>query len=114
MISNSSWMLADSFIRMFVGLVLGTLIARYLGPSGYGSLRYAIAFVSVFSVFATLGLDGVVVSALSVRPAERWEILGSAFVLNLAGGRLAYGLVLASIASKAPHSNSTNGRARVR
>lgn len=99
-------MLADSFIRMFVGLVLGTLIARYLGPSGYGSLRYAIAFVSVFSVFATLGLDGVVVRALSVRPAERWEILGSAFVLKLAGGMLAYGLVLASIAFKAPTSKA--------
>ncbi|MGH8029828.1 MAG: hypothetical protein ACREO3_07835, partial [Arenimonas sp.] len=44
-ISNSGWMLADSVLRMFVGLVLGTLIARHLGPADYGSLRYAVAFV---------------------------------------------------------------------
>jgi PST family polysaccharide transporter len=105
MITNSGWMLADNFFRMFVGLLLGTLIARYLGPSGYGSLRYATAFVSVFSVLATLGLDGVVVRALSLRPADKGVILGSTFAIKLVGGLLAYGLVLAVVAGKASPSN---------
>lgn len=95
-ISNSGWLLTDTFFRMLVGLVLGTLIARYLGPGPYGSLRYAVAFVALFSMFATLGLDGVVVRELSVHPERRAAILGSTFVVKLAGGLMACGMVLAA------------------
>jgi PST family polysaccharide transporter len=100
-ISNSGWLLADTFFRMLVGLVLGTLIARYLGPGLYGSLRYATAFVALFSMFAALGLDGVVVRELSVHPEQKGAILGSAFVVKLVGGLIACGMVLATIAVSA-------------
>lgn len=98
-ISNSGWLLADTIFRMLIGLVLGTLIVRYLGPTDYGSLRYAMAFVALFSVFATLGLDGVVVRELSVFPERKAALMGTTFVIKLAGGITACGLALVAIAA---------------
>lgn len=101
MISNSGWLFADTFFRMIVGLVLGTLIARYLGPGAYGSLRYAVAFVAVFSMFSALGLEGVVVRELAVDPARKGVILGTAFGIRVVGGLLACALALVAIGATA-------------
>lgn len=96
-IGNSGWLLADRFVRMGIGLTIGIWIARYLGPNDYGVLGYAIAFVSLFTTFATLGLDSLVVRDLAVDTARKSEILGSALVIKIGGGVLAYALVLVAI-----------------
>ena len=54
---NTGWLFAEKVLRMAVGLFVGVWVARYLGPSLYGLLNYAGAFVGLFSAFATLGLE---------------------------------------------------------
>ena len=49
---------------MFVGLFVGVWVTRYLGPEQFGLLIYSQSFVFLFTTFATLGLDGIVVSQL--------------------------------------------------
>lgn len=93
MLSNSGWLLADRVFRALVGLTVGVWIARYLGPARFGLYSYAIAFVSLFSSIATLGLDRVVVRDLTRATAGHDEILGTAFGLKLVGGGFA--LILA-------------------
>ena len=39
-ISNTSWMMAQQIYSMILSLVVGSLSARYLGPSNYGLLSY--------------------------------------------------------------------------
>jgi O-antigen/teichoic acid export membrane protein len=82
---------------MGVGLFVGVWVARYLGPEQFGILSYAIAFVSLFSAVASLGLDGIVVRDLVRDPSAKDEILGTAFALKLLGGALTLLAVLVSI-----------------
>src|SRR4030067_1703380 len=83
-------------LRMGVGLFVGVWLARFLGPERFGLWNFTIAFVSLFSAIAALGLDGIVVRDLVRDPSSKDEILGTAFVLKLLGGSLTLFLVLAS------------------
>jgi len=88
MLGNTSWLFADKILRMGVGLLVGVWVARYLGPEKFGVMSYAGAFVTLFTVFAGLGLDGIVVRELVRNPADSEEILGTAFLLKLLSGVL--------------------------
>jgi O-antigen/teichoic acid export membrane protein len=96
-ISNTGWLFFDNILRMVVGLLVGVWIARYLGPDQYGQLSYAIAFAALFSSLATLGLDSIVIRNIVREPSLANEVLGTTFVLRLAGGASAFGLAIATI-----------------
>ena len=83
--ANSIWLFAEKAVRIVIGLVVGVYVARQLGPTKYGLLNYAIAFVGIFSVIAGLGLDSIVVRELVKYPEKRNQLLGSSFVMKLAG-----------------------------
>lgn len=87
-VSNTGWLLSDKMLRMAVGFLVGVWIARYLGPSQFGILNYAVAFVAMFSSLATLGLEGIVIRDLVHEPSRKDAILGTAFLLKGAGGLL--------------------------
>lgn len=91
--TNTSWMMAEKITRMAVVLFIGILVARYLGPSKFGLLSYAISFVGLFSVLATLGLEGIVVRNLVQNIKEKERLLGTAFILKLVGGVMLFGVV---------------------
>lgn len=96
-IGNISWLFADRILRMGVALFVGVWLARYLGPDQFGLYNYAIAFVTLLSVFATLGLDRIVVRDLVREPSAQEEILGTTFVVKLIGGFMTFGLTLALV-----------------
>jgi PST family polysaccharide transporter len=106
-IGNTAWLAADRVVRMGVGLVVGVWIARYLGPGQYGLWNFALAFAALFGVFATLGLDGIVVRELVRDPERRNTILGSAFALKLGGALFAFTLVIAAISVMRPNEPLT-------
>ena len=83
--ANTSWLFAEKAVRMGIGFVVGIYVARQLGPAQYGLLNYAIAFVAIFSVIASLGLDQIVVRELVKHPEKRNNLLGSTFIMKLAG-----------------------------
>jgi O-antigen/teichoic acid export membrane protein len=83
---NTSWLFAEKVFRMGIGLIVGVWVARYLGPSQFGALNYALAFATLFSVLATLGLNTIVVRDLVRTPAEKDAIMGTTFGLKLCGG----------------------------
>lgn len=79
---------------MVVSLFVGVWVARYLGPEQFGLLSYVQAYVGLFIVFSTLGLDGIVVRELVKNENDRDELLGSAFVLKLCGSLILIFLTL--------------------
>jgi polysaccharide transporter, PST family len=85
-ITNTGWLFADRILRMGVGLIVGVWVARYLGVHQYGLFNYATAFVALFSSFATLGLDNVVVRDIVHDLSHKEKILGTSFWLKLFGG----------------------------
>lgn len=91
--ANTSWMFAEQILRMVAALVVGIWVARYLGPEQFGVFSYAIAFASIFSSIAKLGLDGIVVRDLVREPDQRDLYLGTAFWLKLGGALVMLGAV---------------------
>ncbi|HEY3429119.1 MAG TPA: flippase, partial [Cyclobacteriaceae bacterium] len=82
---NVSWLVLEKGFTLLVGLVVGIYVARYLEPERFGLLNYAISFVSIFSAFSTLGMDQIIVRELAKQPEKQSDLLGTGFMLKLAG-----------------------------
>jgi len=91
--ANISWMFGEQMLRMVAGLLVGVWVARYLGPEQFGVFSYAIAFASLFSIIAKLGLDSIVVRGLVQEPTLRNAYMGTAFWLKLFGAFLMIAIV---------------------
>ena len=107
-ISNIGWLFADRVLRMGVGLIVTAWVARYLGPQQFGLFNYASAFVSLFGVLATLGLDQIVVRDMVREPSCKNETLGTAFVLKLLGGILTVAVTTGTIFLLRPDDQLTH------
>jgi O-antigen/teichoic acid export membrane protein len=81
---NTSWMMAESVVRILVSLIVGIYVARYLGPERFGILSYALSFIALFSAVATLGLNQIVIRKLVNNEETKNHILGTAFFLKIA------------------------------
>lgn len=94
---NTSWLVGEKIFRMTISLFVGVWVARYLGPEQFGMLSYAQSVVLLFSVFSSLGLDGIVVRELVKEGSKRNQLLGTAFALKLFGALFALILIILSI-----------------
>lgn len=81
-IGNSGWMIGQQLYNMILQLVVGSLSARYLGPSNYGLINYGASIISFFSIICRLGLDSVIINEMIKRPEKRGSYLGSALVMR--------------------------------
>ncbi len=88
-LSNTSWLSMSTILRLGLGLLVGLWVARYLGPSRFGQLNYAIALTSLFAALASLGSNSIVIRELVKSPEQRDVLLGSAMALRLIGATLA-------------------------
>ncbi len=106
-IKNTLWLFSDKIFKGLIGLIIGALIARYLGPTRYGTLNYAISFVSLIYVFGTLGLDNIVIREIVHDPKRKDLLLGTAFNLSLIGGLIVFLVSLLVICLIKPHDKLT-------
>lgn len=67
---------------MGINLVIGLLTARYLGPSRFGLIGYAAAYIGFFSSFCTLGLNSILVKEIIDNSDKEGEILGTSLFLR--------------------------------
>lgn len=96
-LANAGWLLADRLLRMGVGVVLTALTARHLGPEYFGTLSFALAFVGLFTVVSTLGLDGLLLRDLVRQPERRGPMVGTALAIRLVGAGVATCGALATV-----------------
>ena len=82
-IGNSGWMIGQQLYNMLLQLVVGSLSARYLGPSNYGLINYGASIIAFFSIICRLGLDSVIINEMIKQPEKRGGFLGSALVMRL-------------------------------
>lgn len=87
-VNNSIWMLAEKASRIISGILVGVLVARFLGKEQFGIISYALSVLSIFTVFSTLGLDGIVVRELITEKKKKYEIIGTTFWLRFIGSFL--------------------------
>jgi O-antigen/teichoic acid export membrane protein len=91
-LTNSVWLLIGRGYQMFIALLVGVWVARYLGPKEYGLLSYCMSFVGLFSFLSILGLDSIIIKEISARRFDPAEVMGTALTLKLMGGGIAIAL----------------------
>jgi O-antigen/teichoic acid export membrane protein len=88
-------MFAEQMLRMVAGLLVGIWVARYLGPTKFGIFSYVIAFTSLFSGIAKLGMDSILVRELVNQPDYQVKYIGTAFWLKIVGALIVLALTAA-------------------
>lgn len=83
---NTSWIAIAKIISLIVSFLTITIIAKYLGPENFGKLSYAQNFVALFSAFASIGIDQILLRELVANKDKEKELLGTAFILKLCFG----------------------------
>ena len=95
--ANTTWAITEKFIRIGLSFIVGIYVARFLGPSKLGILSYALSFVSLFKFFTDLGLERVIVRSLVTKLDSDRTLMGSAFILKLAGAFTLVFLVIITV-----------------
>ncbi|MGH2962360.1 MAG: flippase [Solirubrobacterales bacterium] len=89
------------FVARGLNLALGVLavvvLARALGPSGFGVWTTALAFVGVFGILADFGLARIATQRMSAEPEKESDWLGALFGTVTAASVLALAVTVAGI-----------------
>lgn len=79
-VKNASWIIVCSILQSLMSLVIGTISARYLGPSNYGLISYASSIVTFIVPVVQLGMRNTLVQELVLTPEKEGKILGTTLV----------------------------------
>lgn len=82
-LSNVSWLISGSVIRLVISLIVSILTARFLGPSNYGKISYIASFCSFFTSLCTLGINSIIVKELIDHKDRQGEVLGSTLAMRM-------------------------------
>lgn len=94
---NSGWLICEQMLRMLFGFFIGAWVARYLGPDEFGVLTFLQAFISLFTIIGTLGLNRIVVRELVVvqdNAQQSLSLLTTAFFLRITAAVVLFALCL--------------------
>lgn len=95
--ANLFWAMTGKIVNMAGVLLVGILVARYLGPSQYGLMNYVISYVSLFTIISNFGLDNIEIRELSRTPERKEYILGTCFRIRMFFSTFALILVILSL-----------------
>ncbi len=82
-VKNASWIIICRVIQAVLALIISMMTARYLGPSNYGLLNYAMSVVSFVIPVMKLGITNILVREFVDEPEKEGEILGTSTILSL-------------------------------
>lgn len=105
--SNFSWLFFDKLVRMGFGLVVGSWVARYLGPNQFGQFNYVISYVWLFSAIAEAGVVPIVVRNIVRNPEGSFVTLSSGFLIQIVGSCLSVIFISLSLILFDNQENST-------
>lgn len=81
-VKNAGYLIVGKVVQMMFGLIVGLLTARYLGPSNYGLINYANAYIGFFTALCTLGINNVLVKEFVDHPGEEGKVIGTTLGLR--------------------------------
>lgn len=87
-ITNSAWIISEKLFRLAIGIIMLSLVARYLGVNDFGILNYSLSIFYLVSVISKLGLDDIVVREIVNNPDDENKCISTVFYLKLFGGFL--------------------------
>jgi O-antigen/teichoic acid export membrane protein len=91
---NTGILAVSGLLVRGMGMGMMVLLARSLGPEGYGTYQRAEAFVYLFSILGTLGLDMILTREVARKSPRTPEFLRGVMTLKLLMGPLCMALIL--------------------
>lgn len=79
---NLLWSVVGKIVSLLGGLLVGIIVARYLGPRQYGLMNYVISYVMLFQTFAVFGLDTIEIREEARKDVPYQTIIGTAFAIK--------------------------------
>ncbi|MDO8480363.1 MAG: flippase [Nanoarchaeota archaeon] len=89
---NAGLLFASEMVNKGISFLLLILIARRLGELGYGQYAYAFAFISLFIVLSSFGLDTFLLKEMARKKEQTLKLLGNALGLKLCATLASYGI----------------------
>lgn len=89
-IFNVIWAVTSKLLSGLKLVIVGVIVARYLGPEIFGSYSYCISFVTLLSVLAEFRFHNIIIREISENKIKSEKILGSAFYNCLFFSSLGY------------------------
>lgn len=79
---NAGWLIGGRIAQMAISFIVSVLTARYLGPSNYGLINYASAYIAFFNSFCTLGINSLLVKEFVDSPDGAGTTIGTTLGLR--------------------------------
>lgn len=93
---NIIYLAFDKLIRLGLGLIVFTMIARYFGPEKFGLINYSFSIVYIFCAISTLGMQGIIVRDL-VDSRSVGLIIGTGFVVRFFSAIVLYPISILTV-----------------
>ena len=79
---NAGWLIGGRIAQMAISFFVGVLTARYLGPSNFGAISYAQAYIAFFTAFCNLGINAVIIKDFVDNPDDEGKAIGTTILLR--------------------------------
>lgn len=94
---NTSLLLVSQIISYVLSFFSVAYLARYLGAAGFGTLSFAIAFTTLFSILADLGLQPLIVREVARDKSLAPKYLANVNLMKIILGSITFGLIALTI-----------------
>lgn len=85
-VQNLFWAVLGKVVALLSGLIVGIIVARYLGPERYGLMNYIISYVFLFQTFSIFGLDAIEIREEARNVVPFTQVIGTAFWIKVVLG----------------------------
>lgn len=93
-VKNISWLIFDYAFK-FIGLfVIGTLVARYLGPELFGKFSYVQSIILMLCTLCSFGLPSILLKEFSEKDSKDSYLFGSALAIYLFFIGCSFGIII--------------------
>ena len=80
--ANLSWMTIQKFVQILSSLVVGIVLARYLGASDYGIYSLLLALATILTTVSTFGLNHLITKEIKLSQRNSSEIVLNSIALR--------------------------------
>lgn len=87
----------SQIIVSLLAFVLLIYIARYFGEADFGIYNFALSFTSLFTIFADIGLSGLLIREIARNKEHASEYLTNTFIIKLILSLISFGLIALTI-----------------
>ncbi len=91
---NASWLIGGKIAQMGISFFVSIFTARYLGPSNFGLMNYAGAYIAFFTSFCTLGINSIIIKEFIDNQDRQGEIIGTSLFLRLTSSILSAFMII--------------------